>query len=265
LTAIDVSLALGIGRRAPLLSLSRRGLCPQPHRASHGRAAGIEPARLLADMGGTVRGYVRARRRHVRDGEAAGHDWRDVIAALRPHTPALWRRLPLHERRRFLRHVQPYWDVLRHRCAPGAFENWQALQASGAVRVAAGRVLSLRQGSAGIEVTWRARGAATVESFVAGHVVNCTGPGTDVRQAGSPLMRQLLAVGLLRPDPLGLGIDVDERYAVVDATGRASHVLHYVGPLLKARDWEATAVPELRAHAARLARHLLACRVPEPA
>jgi uncharacterized NAD(P)/FAD-binding protein YdhS len=32
--------------------------------------------------------------------------------------------------------------------------------------------------------------------------------------------------------------------------------LYYIGPWLRARDWEATAVPELREHAARLARRL---------
>jgi uncharacterized NAD(P)/FAD-binding protein YdhS len=56
---------------------------------------------------------------------------------------------------------------------------------------------------------------------------------------------------------LGLGIAVDETYAVIDNAGKALPVMSYVGPLLKARDWEATAVPELRRHAARLARYLL--------
>jgi uncharacterized NAD(P)/FAD-binding protein YdhS len=61
----------------------------------------------------------------------------------------------------------------------------------------------------------------------------------------------------MRADLLGLGIEVSEDYAVIDTAGCPSRVLHYIGPLLKARDWEATAVPELRTHAARLARHLL--------
>jgi uncharacterized NAD(P)/FAD-binding protein YdhS len=44
---------------------------------------------------------------------------------------------------------------------------------------------------------------------------------------------------------------------VIDAQGIASDVLYYIGPLLKARYWEATAVPELRVFAQRLAAHLL--------
>ena len=44
---------------------------------------------------------------------------------------------------------------------------------------------------------------------------------------------------------------------MLDAAGSPSRVLSLVGPLLKAGFWEATAVPELRQHAARLAERLL--------
>jgi uncharacterized NAD(P)/FAD-binding protein YdhS len=57
-------------------------------------------------------------------------------------------------------------------------------------------------------------------------------------------------------DPLRLGLRVSDDGALVGAGGKASRVMYYVGPLLKARDWEATAVPELRVHAARLAGRL---------
>ena len=54
------------------------------------------------------------------------------------------------------------------------------------------------------------------------------------------------------------GVAVDADGALFGRGGAASHWLHYVGPLLRARDWEATAVPELRVHARRLAERLLA-------
>jgi uncharacterized NAD(P)/FAD-binding protein YdhS len=74
----------------------------------------------------------------------------------------------------------------------------------------------------------------------------------------------LCADGLVVPDVLGLGLLVADDYRVPDAQGRASPWLHYVGPLLKARDWEATAIPELRQHAAALARRLVAESGPGP-
>ncbi len=59
-----------------------------------------------------------------------------------------------------------------------------------------------------------------------------------------------------------------EDYAVIGAAGLPWPALRYLGPLLKARDWEATAVPELRVHARQLAEQLSlaltgseACRV----
>ena len=73
-----------------------------------------------------------------------------------------------------------------------------------------------------------------------------------------PLIEQLRRDGLLCPDDLGLGLQVDENYALISRQGSASRVLHYVGPFLKAQNWEATAVPELRKHASLLAERLSA-------
>jgi uncharacterized NAD(P)/FAD-binding protein YdhS len=57
--------------------------------------------------------------------------------------------------------------------------------------------------------------------------------------------------------PLGQGLHVDAAHQLIDAQGHSIAGLHYVGPLLKAQYWEATAVPELRQHVQQLARSLL--------
>ena len=44
---------------------------------------------------------------------------------------------------------------------------------------------------------------------------------------------------------------------MLDARGVPSSIIYYVGPLLRARYWEATAVPELRVYAQRVADRLL--------
>jgi uncharacterized NAD(P)/FAD-binding protein YdhS len=54
-------------------------------------------------------------------------------------------------------------------------------------------------------------------------------------------------------EALNLGINVGKDYAVVDRSGKSLGWLSYVGPVLKAQLWEATAVPELRQHARALA------------
>ena len=85
-----------------------------------------------------------------------------------------------------------------------------------------------------------------------GTVINCTGPDGETRRLDDPLLTGLRRDGLLVPDALGLGVEIDARYALHDRSGTPSRWLHYVGPFLKQRDWEATAVPELRRHVAQL-------------
>ncbi|NRF72355.1 FAD/NAD(P)-binding protein [Aquincola sp. S2] len=258
LTAVDVALALARdARRGRLISISRRGLAPNPHRRSGAAPGALDAGALVAAMGDSLRQQWRVLRRDIAARIANGEDWRDVIGALRAHTPALWQRLSAVDRARFLRHARPHWEVLRHRCAPAAHEAYQGLVEQGALDVRAARMVSVEPGDAGLVVQLQRRGAAGTERLTVQHIVNCTGPSSDLRRCPSPLVRDLLEAGWICPDPLGLGLQVDPHYAVVGRDGVASPRLSYIGPLLKARDWEATAVPELRTHAWQLAQRLL--------
>jgi uncharacterized NAD(P)/FAD-binding protein YdhS len=262
LTALDLALTLTRGPTPrPVLCLSRRGRVPAAHRVLRDDA---DPARtaahvvtLRAALGQGVRSDLRALRRAVRAHAAQGGDWRDLIAALRAHTPPWWQATALAERRRFLRHLQAWWDSLRHRCAPQALASFQAARDAGLVQVMAGRLAAVQPLQAGLRVHWTRRGHTATEVLDVAALVNCTGADTRLQQLDSALVRQLLAQGLLVPDALGLGALVDEEGACIDREGRPGHPLHCLGPWLRARDWEATAVPELRAHALRLARRLL--------
>jgi uncharacterized NAD(P)/FAD-binding protein YdhS len=66
----------------------------------------------------------------------------------------------------------------------------------------------------------------------------------------------LIAEGVAVADPLGLGLRTDDFGALVDTGGQTARNLFYIGPMLRPRYWETTAVQELRAHAERLAWHL---------
>ena len=57
-------------------------------------------------------------------------------------------------------------------------------------------------------------------------------------------------------DDLELGLATNPHLACVGRDGAASERLFYLGPMLRASYWEATAATELRNHAERLARHL---------
>jgi uncharacterized NAD(P)/FAD-binding protein YdhS len=88
-------------------------------------------------------------------------------------------------------------------------------------------------------------------------VVNCTGPNTNLRRVEDRLIRQLERDGLLKVDALNLGLCVSSELAVLSQQGKASDWLFYIGPMLKADYWEATAVPELRQYGKVLALKLI--------
>lgn len=258
LTAVDVALALRRNEhRGHIVSISRRGLAPQSHRRSGVVPSAVDGAALVAAMGPTLRGAFRVLRSETRQRVDRGEDWRDVMGALRAHTPALWRQLSMADRGRFLRHLQPHWDALRHRCAPSAHEEHASLVQSERLESIAARLVHLRKLASGIEVTLRPRGGNALITRRVQTIINCTGPSSDLSRSGSPLIEQLLAEGLISGDEFGLGLRVDDQYRTLSPQGGSTSWLRYIGPLLKAQLWEVTAVPELRVHAQRLAALLL--------
>jgi uncharacterized NAD(P)/FAD-binding protein YdhS len=258
LTMIDVALELKRrGFADQLFALSRRGLLPQAHR--HHTGMPLAP-KVVGDMlrngPAKVRRYLRVLRLCVE--ELPGTDWRDIIGGLRPITAELWQALDIKERRRFLRHLQPYWDTHRHRMAPSASLQLAALLGACRLVMTSGRLVRLEsKDGQNVQVTWRARGTSANAEFEVGTVINCTGPQTQLAHISDRLMQSLLRQGLIRPDALGLGIETDASDALVDRVGGSSEVIYYTGPLLRARYWECTAVPELRVAASRLAERLV--------
>lgn len=258
LTMLDVLLDLkSRGHHAPIYALSRRGLLPQAHRTLEEppQYRGQLAERLAAQP--NVRKALALLRRELREAAAQGIDWRDVIGGLRKATPAIWARWPEAERRRFMRHARPHWEIHRHRCAPEQNSALCEELATGRLRVLTGRLTGCEDDNYGVTAQWQTRTSQQLKSLRVGSVINCTGPASDTRRLREPLLLSLAASGLLRRDALGLGLDTDDRYALLDRHGKPSPVLHYIGPFLKARWWEATAVPELAEHSARLAGGLM--------
>ena len=123
---------------------------------------------------------LRALRRDVREKAADAVDWREVVTSIRGDTPALWQRLDVDERRRFLERLRPYWETHRHRSSPETAFAVESLIASRALDVIAGRVERYAEEADAVVVTVRRRGAASVEELRVGKVINCTGPDTDL-------------------------------------------------------------------------------------
>ena len=258
LTMVDVALLVkSHGHEGPLIALSRRGQVPRSHTD---RPAG--PPVAAPPLPPRLSQAVRMVRRLVRESERQGGSWQQVMDALRPLAGPYWQRLPDPVRRRFLRHLRPWWDVHRHRLAPRPAERIAALRAEGKLEIRRGRLarIALEEAPGGFPVTacWRAAFTGDVACMGVHHVVNCMGPGGDPTRSHSPLIQRLLASGLARPDPLRLGIEVDEQGRVTGGDDRPAERLFALGPPTRGIFWESTAVPDIREHAHRLADTALA-------
>jgi uncharacterized NAD(P)/FAD-binding protein YdhS len=185
-----------------------------------------------------------------------GGDWREVLAVVRHWVPTLWRQLPGAEKRRFVRHVRAYWDVHRHRMPPQLSSRLDALRAGGRLEVNAGRIVDVAAQGPRLSVTWQCRGGEATRTVVADAVINATGPKHSVKDTPDPLLRSLHDAGLICQDELELGLRTSANGRCVAADGTSSASLYYLGPMLRAGHWEATAAAELREHAEGLARHL---------
>jgi uncharacterized NAD(P)/FAD-binding protein YdhS len=257
LTMVDVVCAAA--DRDPAIeihALSRHGLLPLSQTAFRPDTLADDRG-LLARSGGSASRLVAAVRRLADEAARAGGDWREVISLVRHEAPALWRSLPLEERARFIRHARGYWDIHRHRVPAAVLARLDALRASHRLHVHAGRLLSIEAGHGGVRAIWLARGSQQRRTLDAAEVVNCTGPDYDVSRSPERLWQALLSRGLAVPDALRLGVRTGLAGALVARDGSASRPLFYIGPMLRADYWEATAVGELRSHAERVAAALL--------
>ena len=244
-------------RRMPTLhAISRHGLVPPRQTAFRPDAFRGDGNALLLAAATSLRSLTRAVRLLSHEAERLGGDWREGITFVRNMAPTLWRRLSMRDRARFLRHLRARWDVHRHRLPPLVAQQIDALQRQQRLHVHAGRIRHLQPVEDEIEVSWVPRGALTLQSLRVDYVVNCTGPDYAVARSSAPLWRSLLQCGLCSADPLDLGLSTGPNGAVIDADGWPGPHLFYVGPMLRADWWEATAVGELRGHAEQLAATL---------
>jgi uncharacterized NAD(P)/FAD-binding protein YdhS len=258
LTAIDAAVELRRrGFTGTIHFLSRHGLLSHSHR-EHSRW----PMFWNEHSPKSARGLLRLVREQVREAQGQGIDWRGVINSLRTVTPRIWQSVPEAEQRRFLRHLRPYWEVHRHRAAPEVARLIADEMLSRQIQLHAGRITNYRESGHAVEITYRHRRSGEEYRLLVDRVITCTAPETDCRRLQDPLLASLLTRGMVRPDPLFLGLDVSADGALIDEDGMISESLYAIGPARKGSLWESTAVPEIREQARRLVEHLVSASMP---
>ena len=91
------------------------------------------------------------------------------------------------------------------------------------------------------------------QDLLVDRVINCTGPSENITRVRNPLLVNLMKRKLVRPDPLQLGLEVDDNSRVVAGDGLTHNSMFALGGLTKGRWWEITAIPEIRAQAEHVA------------
>jgi uncharacterized NAD(P)/FAD-binding protein YdhS len=247
LTGVDVVLRLReLGHRGRIIALSRHGIFPVRHDDYTPLSASAIPTDTLA----TCVAYLHALRAAIR----AGAEWRAAIDSLRETTNELWLRLPIEEKKRFRRHLQRRWDVVRHRMAPRIADVIASELRNGTLDIREGHLMTVDASPAGACITVRAHDAT--ESFYADRVINCTGPSMNYQRIPSTLLQNMFKRGLVTSGPLGTGFHCSQDGAVIDADGHTSEVIFNLGPGRLGDLLESIAVPEIRQQAVELASTL---------
>ncbi|GAB3282099.1 FAD/NAD(P)-binding protein [Kineosporia babensis] len=263
LTMVDVALSLSgedAGRDDRVLhAVSRTGRLPR----THARVPKLPNIPDVSEWGTSVAELRKHVTRHFADVVHASGDWRPALDGLRVQVQTLWGRMSDEERLSFVREESGYWNVLRHRMPLSSSDRLHELRSQGKLflhRAEVADAQPLSQG--GLRVTMKDGSTQEV-----GWVVNCTGPRTDIRELGNPLLNDLLTpahgVAAATVASGGMGFrTVNGR--LIDSAGSPEAPLWTLGALRRGELWETTAVPEIRTQALALATTLLDTLAPLP-
>jgi uncharacterized NAD(P)/FAD-binding protein YdhS len=259
LTMIDLAIQLNAaGHQGIITAISRHGLLPNKHRVFN-RLEGAASADVLPPVLPTkVREvFSTIRAACEKASNTNDSDWRLVVNQLRPHTQSIWKGLDTVDKKRFLRHARPLWEVLRHRMPPEVANVVEEMREDYRLRIVAGRLLTAVVSGNSTEVTMRLRRSGRVQTATYRRIINCTGPNIDLRATSDRFIQSLLLSGSILPDELGLGLQLDEQGYAIQVNNSRSETIVALGALRKGQLWETTAVPELRVQAAQLARQIV--------
>lgn len=248
LTMVDVVRSVDRPHRR-IHAISRHGAFP--HRHAPAELAPMEPPEFssptpsLAELREVMTAHV---------GAASGRygDWRPAIDSVRSITQRLWGGLTEVERKEFVELDARTWDSMRHRIPPASADAVEAIGREGRLLTRRAHVVSAAPVGDRLSV-----GLSDGTRLEVAVVINCTGPCDRPQRSDDPLVVSLLESGLVRPGPLGIGLDTMADGRVIDATGSSSRPIWTLAALRKGSLWESVAIPEIRDQAAGLGRALI--------
>jgi trehalose 6-phosphate synthase len=206
--------------------VSKTGLFPQPQEQSPGIQLENIPARLQP-----LRSLVHAILEKARVASRQGIGWRPIIETIQSNLPHLWRSLTMPDRKRFVRHVRPYWELVFDPVPPELLVVSDKLLERGQLVVYAGRIREILERENEFDVSFFDRTFRRVEQLHPAWIINCTHSECAYRKLDAPLLVNLFARGLIHPDPLFLGLHTAPNGALKNYLGQPStSVFTFGGP-----------------------------------
>lgn len=237
LTAMDSILSLyAAGFAGEIICLSRHGWVPQPH------ADGVSPYDLAPHLKRLMRGSLVKRLAYFKQLLRQALQWRGVIDALRPHTPALWQSLSLRDQQRFMARLFTLWNMHRHRIDAALHAQILAMPN---LQMVCGDVLRATHA----HVMYRSHYQEHV--LAADMVLDCRGPSYRRLPECAALAVQH---GQLQAHQVAGLVATDGAFRV---STEGAPPIYAMGALLLGERFETGAVPELRAQAEAIAEEIL--------
>jgi uncharacterized NAD(P)/FAD-binding protein YdhS len=252
LTSSDTFAALvAQGHRGPVVAVSRRGLrpglqsrFPSTLTSVWGMLRDPSPA-FLARHGvpASIRETMRALRGDIAALDPTRSSWQAPFDDLRDAVTHFWPGLSVQEKRRYVRHAKGWYDTFRFRNPPQVERIVDQGVASGQLTFSAGRLREARSVGDALQIDVDTRGTGEPRRLQAEVVINCTGPQPRPSASRNLLWLSLIADGLVRDHPCGVGVAVDASCRTIDRLGVPNDDLLAIGPPTIGAFGEASAVP----------------------
>jgi uncharacterized NAD(P)/FAD-binding protein YdhS len=250
LTMADAVLSLNAGGfEGQVVALSRRGLMPIPESGAKAYPSFYSEVEGL-DKVLDIFKVIRSKMSGLPDGRM---DAGPVVDSLRPHILEVWMKLSMWERKDFLEHLSPIWNMCRHRIPRESFEVIKRWVECGRLKIVSGRIAAIGKKAEGnYVIEYLKRQTRERVRINADAILNCMGPELDYSKVDCPLVKRLIAKGIVIPDSLQLGLQCCQDGSLTDRAGHSSTSLYTLGATRRGIVWESTAVPEIREQARKL-------------
>jgi uncharacterized NAD(P)/FAD-binding protein YdhS len=243
------------GMEEKIISLSPNGFNLLQHRFSS-----IKYTKLLDEAfpGMGLHDWLRLINKHRKMIRNLGLSAAPIIDSLRPLAIDIWRGLTLEEKQIFMRRLRHFWGVARHRVPVQVHDLLIRLRLEQKLEIQSGNILDLLDGGDFVRVHFWNKKTQRKEKIDVSRVINCTGPEGDIARLENSFLKQCLTDGIIKQDPLKLGLEATwPELQVIGADGNPRVGLYAIGNLLRGVLWESTAVGELREQAVSIADSIL--------